>query len=147
MTSMSLETELAIFGHQIPFISQRHFIQWPQIGEKGEKPADKWDTLVLLFELHGSNTRRKVLRAQRNVHRKDIVRVESFYNRGDHAGDYDYSISDGVVDELLNEGCVEGTPQWGYTDKYELRLTDRGIRALFEHLKTLYPKEEPEEKK
>jgi hypothetical protein len=147
MTNMSLEVELMLFGRQIPFIAERRYHHWPEIGKGGEKkPANKWDALAMLLNLQGDNSNRKVLRASRNAHAADVVRVETFYNRGDHAGDYDYLIASGAVDELLADRLVEGTPKWGYTDMHELKITERGMRALVDHIAQLEGKEKIEEK-
>ncbi len=35
-----------------------------------------------------------------------------------------------VRERLLNEGYVEGTPRWGYTDMETLRLNKRGNKAV-----------------
>lgn len=37
-----------------------------------------------------------------------------------------------VLDRLQDEYLVEGTPQWGYTDKTELRLSNKGKRFVVE---------------
>jgi len=35
-----------------------------------------------------------------------------------------------VINHLQDEYLVEGTPQWGYTDNTELRLSDKGKRMV-----------------
>ena len=37
-----------------------------------------------------------------------------------------------VVEQLVAEGAVEGTPYWGYTDDTELQLSKRGKRRVIE---------------
>ncbi len=139
MVKMSLGLELKIFAERVPFMAERHRNKWPRIGEGQEKLADNWDTLALLVGWYGDGTRRKVTRAKRNTHNRDIIRVEVFYSRGDWANDYDFLIAPGVIDELVRKGYLEGKPYMGFTDHDELLLTKRGERALLEHLKELYP--------
>lgn len=39
-------------------------------------------------------------------------------------------VTEEVVSRLLREGIVEGTPQWGFTDKNRLRLSKRGKQKV-----------------
>jgi hypothetical protein len=141
MTTMSLEVEFAIFGHQVPFLAERHYRKLPRITEKSvpDPIDDVWTALALLVEGHNDGTSRvaMTMMCPKNQHTESIIRVSTFYNRGDWAEDYDFPISGTVMNEMRNGGYVAGTPRWGYTDKTELRLTDRGRRALVEHLNTL----------
>ena len=131
--SMSLAVEFAVFAHRVPFLAERHYMKWPAMEDPSSKVSDKWDTLGLLIEQHNDGTRRKILRAEHF----DYVRVESFYNSGNWAQDYDFLVAPGVVDGLLAEHCIEGTPHMGYTDDKELHLTQRGMEALAAYIQKL----------
>lgn len=143
----NLRTELMVLGHRFEFIDQHHYLRLPCV-EKDTVPepiSDVRVALVLLFELYNDGTRRRLLTKDnfRNRHEIPLVRVETFYNDGGHAGDHDFPIAEAVLDELKREGCLHGTPHMGYTDKTELKLSDAGVELLAKRLESLASEEEP----
>jgi len=100
--------------------------------ESEEPLTDLWQTLQLLvFTTNG-------YRARLNKHLFDtiFVIVESFhggYGRCEHDSTMRYLVAPEVTTELENKRFVEGIAHWGYTDHKELRITEKGQRAFFEH--------------
>ncbi len=39
-----------------------------------------------------------------------------------------YSLADGLVDQMISDGFLTGTPQWGYTEMKSLRISSEGTR-------------------
>ncbi|MBI5420847.1 MAG: hypothetical protein HZA35_00865 [Parcubacteria group bacterium] len=52
------------------------------------------------------------------------------YTRSDY-----YKIARAIVLLLRNNGYVEGTPYWGYTDYTELRVSEYGKEAFYKFVK------------
>lgn len=44
---------------------------------------------------------------------------------------YRFSVTPEVVETLRIRGWVKGTPQWGYTDKNEMSISERGVEAIW----------------
>ncbi len=145
MTAMSLGLELALFGGQVPFIAERNYRKLPAIKAGAPMPepiSDVWTVLALLIEGHNDQTVRAVLKQNcaKNRHALPVVRIalySSGYTRGEWTSDHDFPIKVEVVDELVRNRYVVGTPRLGYTDNTELKLTEQGQRALVDHLHTL----------
>lgn len=59
---------------------------------------------------------------------------------GGYTGDllndeYLFPLDPKILDELQNSYCLDGTPQWGYTDHTKLRLNNRGDERFREENK------------
>jgi hypothetical protein len=46
-------------------------------------------------------------------------------------------VTEGVVERLRAQHYVQGTPEWGYTNNHELRITDAGKIRIIEARKAL----------
>ena len=145
MTAMSVGLELALFGGQVPFIAERNYRKLPAIKDGAPMPEpieDVWTALALLTEGHNDQTVRAVLKENCTKNRRNVpvVRIalySSGYTRSEWTSDHDFPLKADVVDELVRNRYVAGTPHMGYTDNTELKLTEHGERALVDHLHTL----------
>ncbi len=141
MVTISNSLALALWGNQIPFLRERHYLKRKHITKDHtpESITDVWDALALLVQGRNDNSERCILKANspENEHGISVVRVAVFssgYTKDCWTRDYDFPVSTAVVDECVRNQYVIGTPQWGYTDKSRLTLTECGVDALIKHI-------------
>ena len=67
---------------------------------------------------------------ERWPHSPTHVHIEHCRDFGYHEHER-FLITDAVADKLLSLGWVAGTPQWGYTEMRELKVTPKGEEILW----------------
>jgi len=142
--TMSVEVELVVFYHRIPFLREntfRAFLPREQAG-KGMVLENEWQLLVVLFDRPFQDVR-CILSRNHDIWNVLVKVYGGGYTRELLSSTHAIAIPNQEWPRLLRRRAyVEGIPQWGYTDDNELRISEIGIEALFAYLQSTAPEDE-----
>jgi len=109
------------------------------VGRKYENDApmtDEYEALKLLKKEWGDRTVRRLLTRRNDEPHIEVAVYNSGYGSEEYTSSEYYRVAPELVAKLRQDGYVQGTPHWGYTDDRELQISDLGVAEWWRQRKS-----------